>query len=111
MIELNKDNFEQEVKQHQGLMMVDFWGESCGRCMELMPDVMALSEKYGEELKFAKLNISGNRRVAMGQGVMGLPSMVFYKDGEKIEHLSGEELDAQQIEETIKQHLSLTEIA
>ena len=108
MIELNKDNFEQEVKQHQGLVMVDFWGESCGRCMELMPDVIALSEKYADELKFAKLNIAGNRRVAMGQGVMGLPSMVLYKDGEKLLHLSGEELDAQQIEDAIKDYLAET---
>lgn len=106
MIELNKDNFDQEIKQHQGMVMVDFWGESCGRCMELMPDVIALSEKYGEEIKFAKLNIAGNRRVAMVQGVMGLPSMVFYKDGEKVQHLSGEELDGQQIEAAIKEYIS-----
>ncbi|PJE80058.1 Thioredoxin [invertebrate metagenome] len=105
MIELGKDNFEQEIKDCKGLAMVDFWGETCGRCMELMPDVMALSERYEDDLKFAKLNIKGNRRVAMGQGVMGLPSIVFYKDGEKIEHLSGEELDASQIEEAIKKHL------
>ncbi|WP_211826923.1 thioredoxin TrxA [Kistimonas asteriae] len=105
MIEVGKDNFEQEVKQHQGIVMVDFWGESCGRCMELMPDVVALSEKYGDKIKFTKLNIAGNRRVAMGQGVMGLPSMVFYKDGEKQAHLSGEELDAQQIEDAIKQYV------
>ena len=39
---------------------------------------------------------------------MGLPSMVFYKDGEKIQHLSGEELDAQQIEDAIKAYLTET---
>ncbi len=105
MIEVGKANFDEEVKQHEGVVMVDFWGESCGRCMELMPDVVALSEKYSEQMKFTKLNIAGNRRVAMGQGVMGLPSMVFYKNGEKLEHLSGEELDAQQIEEAIKKYI------
>ena len=105
MIEVGKDNFEQEVKQHEGVVMVDFWGETCGRCMELMPDVVALSEKYSEQMKFTKLNIAGNRRVAMGQGVMGLPSMVFYKNGEKLEHLSGEEMDAQQIEEAIQKYV------
>ena len=105
MIEVGKDNFDQEVKDHNGVVMVDFWGESCGRCMELMPDVVALSEKYGDKIKFAKLNIAGNRRVAMGQGVMGLPSMVFYRNGEKQQHLSGEELDAAQIEEMIQQYI------
>lgn len=105
MIEVGKDNFDQEVKEFDGVVMVDFWGESCGRCMELMPDVISLSEKYGDRIKFAKLNIAGNRRVAMGQGVMGLPSMVFYKNGERVEHLSGEELDANQIEIQIQKYL------
>ncbi len=105
MIEVGKDNFDQEVREFQGVVMVDFWGESCGRCMELMPDVVALSEKYADKIKFTKLNIAGNRRVAMGQGVMGLPSMVFYRNGEKIQHLSGEELDAQQIETAIQQYV------
>ena len=107
MIELGKDNFDSEIKECEGIAMVDFWGESCGRCMELMPDVIALADKYEGEMKFAKLNIKGNRRVAMGQGVMGLPSIVFYKDGEKLEHLSGEELDAEQIEEAIKRHAAV----
>ena len=105
MIELGKENFDQEVKESKGITMVDFWGETCGRCLEIMPDVVELSERYSSEIKFAKLNIKGNRRVAMGQGVMGLPSIVFYKDGEKIEHLSGEELDAAQIEDAIKRYI------
>ncbi|UYM17516.1 thioredoxin TrxA [Endozoicomonas euniceicola] len=105
MIELGKENFDSEIKEHQGVAMVDFWGESCGRCLELMPDVVELAGRYESEMKFAKLNIKGNRRVAMGQGVMGLPSIVFYKDGEKIEHLTGEELEADQIEEAIKRYI------
>ncbi len=102
MLEITKENFDAEVKDFEGAVMVDFWGETCGRCLELMPDVVALSEKYEGKLKFAKLNIKGNRRLAMGQGVMGLPSIVFYKNGEKIEHLSGEELTVDEIESTVK---------
>ncbi|PID30896.1 MAG: thiol reductase thioredoxin [Candidatus Cloacimonadota bacterium] len=103
MLALTKENFEAEVTKHEGLVMVDFWSESCERCMEIMPDVVALSEKYGESLKFCKLDIKGNRRLAMAQKVMGLPSMVFYKDGEKIAHLSGEELEVEEIENKIKE--------
>lgn len=105
MIELTKDNFDAEIAK--GIVMVDFWGESCGRCKELMPDVHKLAEKYGDKIKFCSVNISttGNRRVAMGQKVMGLPAFVFYRDGERDKFLSGEELDAAQVEEAIKSYL------
>ncbi|WP_261858572.1 thioredoxin TrxA [Photobacterium sanguinicancri] len=107
MIELNKDNFDAEVKV-DGVVLVDFWSESCGRCIELMPEVMELAEKYGSEIKFCKLNIQGNRRLAMAQKVMGLPSFVFYKNGEKIEHLSGEELEMEDVANKVESYIAET---
>ena len=107
MIELNKDNFDAEVKV-DGIVLVDFWSESCGRCIELMPEVMELAEKYGTEIKFCKLNIQGNRRLAMAQKVMGLPSFVFYKNGEKVEHLSGEELEMEDVATKVESYIAET---
>jgi len=104
MIELTKDNFDEEVNI-DGVVMVDYWSESCERCIEIMPDVIKLSEEYGEQIKFCKLNIKGSRRLAMAQKVMGLPSIVFYKNGERLEHLSGEELEVEDIASTIKNYL------
>jgi thioredoxin 1 len=83
-------------------VMVDYWGEGCEHCLELMPGVEELAEQYGDKMKFAKLNIKGNRRLAMSQQVMGLPSMVFYVDGEKVAHLSGDDLTLEEIEENVK---------
>ncbi len=103
MIELNKDNFEAETGK--GLVIVDFWGESCVRCMELMPDVHKLEETYGDKIKFCSLNIAGQRRLAMAQKVMGLPSFLIFKDGEKKEHLTGEDLDVDKIEQAIKSYI------
>ena len=103
MIELNKDNFDEEVLESDGVVLVDFWGESCDLCLELMPDVEDLAEEYGDQVKFCKLNIKGNRRLAMSQQVLGLPSIVLYEDGEKNEHLSGEEIEREDIEEAIKE--------
>ena len=105
MIELTKENFEAETGK--GIVMVDFWGESCGRCKELMPDVHKLADQYGDKIKFCSVNTSvqGNRRLAMSQKVMGLPAFVFYRDGEREQFLSGEELDAAKIEEAIKSYL------
>jgi thioredoxin 1 len=105
MLEVDKKNYEEEVLNADGPVMVDYWGEGCEHCLELMPGVEQLAEKYGDEMKFAKLNIKGNRRLAMGQKVMGLPSMVFYVDGEKVAHLSGDDLTLEEIEAEIKNYI------
>ena len=105
MIKVNKENYEEEVLNTEGVVVVDYWGEGCDRCKELMPGVEELADKYGDEIKFCKLNIKGNRRLAMSQQVLGLPSIVFYVDGEKEEHLSGDDLTVEEIEEEIKNYI------
>jgi thioredoxin 1 len=89
----------------EGAVLVDFWSDSCDLCLEIMPDVEELSEKYGDQIKFAKLNIKGNRRLAISQKVLGLPSIVFYEDGEKTEHLTGDDLEVEDIENAIKERI------
>ena len=84
MIELNKDNFDKEVLEAEGIVFVDFWSEKCEPCLALMPEVVAFAEKNAQRAKFCKLDTAGNRRLAMGQKVMGLPTLVFYKSGEKV---------------------------
>jgi len=105
MLELSKDNFEEEVLNSEGTVLVDFWSDSCDLCLELMPDVEELAEEYGDKVKFAKLNIKGNRRLAISQKVLGLPSIVLYEDGEKTEHLTGDDLEVEDIEEAIKERI------
>jgi thioredoxin 1 len=84
MIELTKDNFDAEVLQADGLIFVDFWSEKCEPCQALMPEVVAFAEKNAGRAKFCKLDTAGNRRLAIGQKVLGLPTLVFYKGGEKV---------------------------
>lgn len=83
MLELNKDNFEAEVLQSEKPVFVDFWGDKCEICLELMPGVHGLEEKYADKVKFASLNIGAARRLAISQKVLGLPTMIIYKGGEK----------------------------
>ncbi len=87
MVELNKDNFEAEVLQAEGLVMVDFWSEKCEPCKNLMPQVHELAEKNEGKAKFCSLDTSGAKRLAISQKVLGLPAIVFYKDGEKLAEL------------------------
>lgn len=105
MLVLDKTNFETEVLQAQGHVLVDFFGDGCAPCEALMPHVVSLSEKYGEQLKFTKLNTTKARRVAIGQKILGLPVIAIYKDGEKIEELVKEEATPENVEALIKKYI------
>ena len=105
MIALDKDTFQVEVKEVKGLVLVDYWSESCEPCKALMPEVAALSEKFGAQVKFTKLDITKARRLAIAEQVLGLPTIILYKDGLKIEELTKDNATAGNIEAMIKKNL------
>ena len=107
MLELTKDNFEQEVLGESGKVFVDFYGEGCVPCQALMPFVHICAEKYGDKIKFAALNTTKARRLAISQKVLGLPVMAIYSGGEKIEELVKEDATEQNIEAMILRHISV----
>lgn len=84
MLALDKDTFETEVLKAEGLVLVDYWSESCVPCKALMPDVEALSQQFEGQVKFCKLDVTTARRLAISQKVLGLPTIALYKDGAKI---------------------------
>ncbi|MFZ5777074.1 MAG: thioredoxin TrxA [Bacillota bacterium] len=107
MLELNKENFEAEVLQHGGAVLVDFWSPKCDPCTALLPDVEALAEKYGSQVKFCKVNAIENRRLSIAQKVLGLPTILLFKDGERVAELTKEEATAENIEAKLKEVFGL----
>lgn len=85
MLELNLDNFDQEVVEADGKVLVDWWGESCTDCIALMPTVEKMAEKYGDDLKFTKFNTSqkGVRRFCIKHRILGLRLLVSMKTAKK----------------------------
>jgi thioredoxin 1 len=104
MIELDKKNFEEEVLNAEGPVLVDYWGPTCEPCKALMPHVHKLEETYGEKVKFCSLDITKARRLAIKQKVMGLPAIIIYKDGEEVERLAESEATAAAVEEMVKKY-------
>lgn len=89
MVEVDKENFDETVMQNEKPVLVDFWGPGCGRCIQMMPQVEALEERYGSSIVFTKLNIQGNRRLAIREQVASLPTILLYNKGEKVETFDG----------------------
>ena len=105
MLEVTKDTFEAEVLQAEGAVFVDFFGDGCVPCAALMPFVHEMADKYGDQLKFASLNTTKARRLAIGQKIMGLPVMAIYQNGAKVEELVKDDATPENIENLIKKYI------
>ena len=105
MFVLDKDNFEAEVLSAEGYVFVDFWSEGCEPCKALMPDVEKFAEQYGDKVKFAKLDTTKARRLAIKEKVLGLPTMAIYKDGAKIDELTKDDATVANIEAMIRKYI------
>lgn len=98
MIEVDKENFDAEVLAAQGLVFVDFWSPKCGPCLELLPDVEAMALRNAGKAKFCKLDTAANKRLSIAQKVMGIPTFVLYKGGEKVFTFDQESIEMDAVE-------------
>ena len=105
MIDLTKDNFDEEVLNADCKVFVDFYGDGCVPCEALAPFVHSLADKYDGKLKFTKLNTTKARRLAISQKVLGLPVMAVYHKGEKIEELIKDDATEANIEAMVLRHI------
>ena len=102
MIDVDKNTFEDEVLKADGYVFVDFYGDGCVPCAALMPKVHEYADTYGDKIKFTSLNTTKARRLAIAQGILGLPVMAIYKDGEKVDSVVKEEATEESIKEMIE---------
>lgn len=81
--------FESEVLQTGGAVLVDFGAEWCHPCKQLDPIVDEIAEELADQIKVTKLDIDENVDSTMKWGVMGVPTLILFKDGEPVERLTG----------------------
>lgn len=86
---ITDDTFEKEVKQAATPVLVDFWAEWCGPCKTIAPVLEEIAEERGEKLTIVKLDVDTNPQWAMEYGVMGIPTMLLFKDGKVVERITG----------------------
>lgn len=101
IIEIDDDGFEKKVLQSEKPVMVDFWAPWCGPCKAIAPTIDALEKEFGDKMSFVKVNVDDNPISPSKYGVQAIPTLIFFKNGEIAEQITGM-VAKQKLEETIK---------
>ncbi|ANA79368.1 thioredoxin [Paenibacillus vortex V453] len=88
IVNVTDQTFVNEV-EGEGTVVVDFWAPWCGPCKMLAPILDELSSELGDDVKIAKVNVDENPESAARFGVMSIPTMIFFKDGQPVDKVVG----------------------
>jgi thioredoxin 1 len=84
---LTKDNFASSVEN--GVTLVDFWAPWCGPCKMQLPIVEELSGELAGQATIGKINVDEEPELASQFGVMSIPTLILFKDGQPVDKLVG----------------------
>lgn len=104
-MELNDQNFKQEVEDFKGIVLVDFFAEWCGPCKMMLPIIGELEAEYknNDEVKVGKLDTDQAKETAGKFEIMGVPTFMVFKEGKNVEQVSGIQ-SKEALEELINKH-------
>lgn len=87
-VQINENNFHEEVEAHKGLVLLDFFATWCGPCKMLAPVLDALGEEV-QDVKICKSDVDEASALAAKFGVQSIPTVVLFRDGEVVDGFVG----------------------
>ncbi|WP_439572400.1 thioredoxin [Phreatobacter sp.] len=81
--------FEADVINSAAPVVVDFWAPWCGPCRTIAPALDAISAEMGDKVKIVKVNVDENPKIASNYGIMSIPTLMIFKDGQLVDRKTG----------------------
>jgi len=85
---ITDSNWKNEIEDQSGVTLVDVWAPWCGPCKLIGPIIDELAQEYSGKASIGKLNADENRKPSE-LGVMGIPTLILYKDGQEMDRMVG----------------------
>ena len=87
--DVTDNNFQAEVLENDKPVLVDFWAPWCGPCRVIAPSLEEIADEQSEQLRIVKLNVDENQQTAARYGVMSIPTLIVFKNGEPAHTIIG----------------------
>jgi thioredoxin 1 len=88
-VTFSDSNFQEDVLKSDAPVLVDFWAPWCGPCKIVGPIVEELAKEYEGKIKVGKLNVDENQETSGQYGVMSIPTLMFFKNGQPVKSIVG----------------------